>query len=89
MKALANRVGGGTQVGADGVSQSQGAESSSCRKLRTMREGLSGSKGRILISHEFVLPGLVEWTQDLKKKKKRNYAFFKHFGKKKMYSGIL
>ena len=40
MKVLASRVGGGTQVGADGVSQSQGAESSSCRKLRMMREGL-------------------------------------------------
>lgn len=39
-KAFANAVGGGTLGGADGVRQSQGAESSSCRRLRTTREGL-------------------------------------------------
>lgn len=79
------RSGGGTPRGRMGSGrvkvQSQAAAEAEDDTGRPLEQGEN--------SHlrEFAL-GLAEWTQHLKK---RNYAFFKHFGvkTKKMYSGIL
>lgn len=79
-KALANAVGGGTLGGGRMGSGRVKVQSQAAAGGRGRRGKASGSKGRILISREFALLGLAEWTQHLKK---RNYAFFKHFGKNK------
>lgn len=83
-EALAKGV-GGSGVGGGGQCRhgqlNEAKDQAGRLQERAWQARLSGREGGILNVHEFVLIGLVEWTRDLKKI--WNYAFSKHFGKKK------
>lgn len=82
-EALAKGV-GGSGVGGGGQcrhGQLREAQDQAGRlQERAWQARLSGREGGLLIVHEFVLLGLVEWTQDFKK---MELCIFQTFWKKK------